>query len=64
MKKKSNISPDLIKVQHMVDAIQEIKSFLKGKSKKNFLKDRMLALSIVKCFVFLDFLSYPTYFIT
>ena len=39
---------DFIRVRHMVDAIQEALSFVKGKTRMALERDRMLALSLIK----------------
>ena len=47
MKHQKN-NPDLIKVQHMITALEELFSFIGRKKRKDLDRDRMLALSIVK----------------
>jgi len=39
---------DLIRLRHILDAIDEAASFVSGKSKQVVESDRMLALSLVK----------------
>jgi uncharacterized protein with HEPN domain len=39
---------DLIRIQHMIDALREALGFSKGKSRVDFDHDRMLALAIIK----------------
>ena len=40
--------PDAIRVQHMLDAIQEALGFVEGKTRQDLDKDRMLVLTLVK----------------
>lgn len=42
------MNPDLIRVRHMYDAVREALSFVKGKTKAELQKDRVLSLAIVK----------------
>jgi uncharacterized protein with HEPN domain len=39
---------DLIRLRHMLDAAEEISSFIDGKDLQNFEQDRMLSLSVIK----------------
>lgn len=42
------LKDDRIRIQHMLDAIDEALSFIEGRSKKDLFEDRMLTLSIIK----------------
>ena len=42
------LKPDVVRLQHMVDAANEAQSFIAGKSKSDLLQDRKLALALVK----------------
>lgn len=42
------LKPDIVRLQHMVDAANEALSFIAGKSKSQLAKDRALALALVK----------------
>ena len=39
---------DLIRIRHMLDAINEALDFTKGKNREDLAKDRMLTLAIIK----------------
>jgi uncharacterized protein with HEPN domain len=39
---------DKIRVQHMIDAAEEVKSFVADTSEQDFIKNRMLILSVIK----------------
>jgi uncharacterized protein with HEPN domain len=39
---------DKIRVQHMIDAAEEVKSFVGDTSEQDFIKNRMLILSVIK----------------
>jgi uncharacterized protein with HEPN domain len=39
---------DKIRVQHMIDAADEVKSFVGDTSEQDFIKNRMLILSVIK----------------
>jgi uncharacterized protein with HEPN domain len=39
---------DKIRVQHMIDAAEEVKSFVADASEQDFIKNRMLILSVIK----------------
>jgi uncharacterized protein with HEPN domain len=40
--------PDIVRLQHMIDAANEALSFIVGKTKSEFEADRALALAVVK----------------
>jgi uncharacterized protein with HEPN domain len=40
--------PDLIRIRHMIDAADEIASFIKGKRVEDLIQDRQLTLSLLK----------------
>lgn len=40
--------PDIIRIQHMVDAVEEIASFIKGKTIDDLFQDRPLTLALIK----------------
>ena len=40
--------PDLIRIRHMIDAAEEIASFIKGKTIENLIQSRQLTLSLLK----------------
>ncbi len=42
------LKPDVVRLQHMVDAANEAQSFIAGKSKTDLLQDRKPALALVK----------------
>ncbi len=42
------LSPDVIRVQHMIDAIEEALSFIAGKQRHDLDGDRMRTLSLIK----------------
>ncbi len=39
---------DAIRIRHMLDAVNEVLTFVRGKSRPDLDRDRMLALSIIK----------------
>lgn len=41
-------SRDFIRIEHMINAIEEISIFIKGKSQEVFEKDRILVLAVIK----------------
>lgn len=43
-----SVDADLIRLQHMWDACQEVALFIRRKTRSDLEKDRMLALSIIK----------------
>lgn len=44
----STLKPDLVRLQHMMEAAEEIKSFASGKRREDLDQDRILSLSIVR----------------
>jgi uncharacterized protein with HEPN domain len=40
---------DAIRIRHMFEALNEALAFAEGKSRDDFMRDRMLVLSVVKC---------------
>ncbi|MBI3018723.1 MAG: DUF86 domain-containing protein [Deltaproteobacteria bacterium] len=48
MPKNNFLEADLNRVRHMLDATQEILSFVQNKSRDDFHSDRMLLLSVIK----------------
>ena len=48
MPPQTDIQSDLIRVRHMIDAIEEILGFVQGKTRRDLDRDRMLVLAVLK----------------
>ena len=51
---------DKERLQHIIDAIENIENFTKGISRKNFTENKMLQYSVVKCFEIIGEAAYCT----